>query len=364
MSFKGGGRVAAGKAFVTLALALGTLAGAPALASAGAPTITFITPSVGLASGGTSMAISGNELEGATAVYFGSTPAKSFTAYSKNGISLVSPPGTGVVEVTVETPEGISTVNAETRFQYLEPPEFGTCEKLGFGRGTFTASGCQTPQGSVTGNAEFEWFPAFESKRPLIKSGFTLSAAKGITLETIGKTQVKCASGSASGEYSGNKTVQLGAFAFSGCASRTLGVCEDVGAEAGKLKTQPLSGVLGITEAKVGFPARDAVGIELAPASGETVAAFSCGGVPVTLRGALIVEVKADDKMAEKTKWAAAEKKGVQKTTHFEGGPEVGLQIAVGAEGIYEAVGAKLNATEVIETSNGFTPRLEIDTKF
>jgi hypothetical protein len=346
MRSSGKGLTGVGRAGVVTALAIGSLALTPALAAASAPVVKSISPSIGLTSGRTEIRISGSEFTGATAVEFGSTPAKSFTVQSSNAITAVSPPGTGTVAVTVMTGEGTS--EAGPSFQYLEPPEFGTCVKLGFARGSFKASGCQTEQESLEGNAEYEWFPAFESSRPLTWQGFALSAPKGMTLETVGKTQVKCSVGSATGQYTAAKSISLEALSFTGCASRTLGPCQSAGEAVGALQAQPLTGVLGITEIKSGVPTKETVGVELAAASGETIAEFSCGGVPVTVRGAAIVGLKTPDKMASKTKWSAAEKKGVPKTTHFEGGPEVVLEAKVG-EGGYERAGLKLSATGLNE---------------
>jgi hypothetical protein len=353
-NFGGGAVVRAG---VVLALALGSLAASPALAAASAPTVKVVTPPIGRTSGSTEVEIRGSGFNSVIAVYFGSTPAKSFTVGGPEGIKAVSPPaaGPGTVAVTVETAEGVSEPGEGSSFKYLQPPEFGACVKLGFGNGSFTASGCQTEQRSTFGNSEFEWFPAFESSRPLEKRGIALTAPKGMTLETVGRTQVKCAAGSATAEYAAPKSIALGAMTFTGCVSRTLGTCTGAGAAAGELSFQPLTGTLGVTEIKTGEKA--AVGLDLVPASGEAIAEFTCGGAPVSVHGDVIVGLKAPDKMVEKTKWVAGESRGMPKTSFFIGGPEAVLETSVGA-GEYERSGLKLNATGLNESV-----KVEISTK-
>ena len=83
------------------------------------PTITALNPSSGAA--GTSVAITGSNFTGATAVNFGSTPAASFTVISPTSIAAVSPAGAGTVNVTVVTPNGSSATAAADQFTYSVP---------------------------------------------------------------------------------------------------------------------------------------------------------------------------------------------------------------------------------------------------
>ena len=57
----------------------------------------------GLEAGGTSVAISGEELSEATAVKFGASNATSFKVNSPSSITATAPAGTGTVHVTVTT---------------------------------------------------------------------------------------------------------------------------------------------------------------------------------------------------------------------------------------------------------------------
>ncbi len=84
----------------------------------GAPTVTGIFPTYGPVKGGTVVSVKGTNLTGATAVYFGAKPATSFTVKSEKTIQAVDPEGTGLVDVTVTTPEGTSAIVPEDQFYY------------------------------------------------------------------------------------------------------------------------------------------------------------------------------------------------------------------------------------------------------
>jgi alpha-tubulin suppressor-like RCC1 family protein/phosphodiesterase/alkaline phosphatase D-like protein len=86
------------------------------------PSVTKLKPDHGPPAGGTSVTVTGTNLLGATAVKFGSTAATSFTVNSRQSITAVAPAGTGIVDVTVTTPEGTSATNAGDRFTYGQPP--------------------------------------------------------------------------------------------------------------------------------------------------------------------------------------------------------------------------------------------------
>ena len=84
-----------------------------------APTVTSLSPSSGLAGGGTSVVITGTSFTGATAVDFGSTAA---TTFSVNGagtqITAVDTAGSGTVDVTVATSAGTSATSSADHFTY------------------------------------------------------------------------------------------------------------------------------------------------------------------------------------------------------------------------------------------------------
>src|SRR5437879_3498832 len=66
-----------------------------------------ISPNQGSTAGGTTVSITGVNLSGASAVRFGSKPA-TITANTATSVTVTSPSGAGVVDVTVTTPGGTS----------------------------------------------------------------------------------------------------------------------------------------------------------------------------------------------------------------------------------------------------------------
>ena len=83
-----------------------------------APVISSVVPGTGPAAGGTSVVLTGSGLSGASAVDFGAVPGSIITN-SPTAITVVSPPGTGTVAITV-TVDG--TVSAGSSFTYAATP--------------------------------------------------------------------------------------------------------------------------------------------------------------------------------------------------------------------------------------------------
>lgn len=92
--------------------------------SGGTPTpkVTALSPTTGPAAGGTSVTITGTDLNGATGVMFGSTAATSFTVNSATQITATAPAGSGTVNVTVTTPGGTSATGSGTAYTYVAVP--------------------------------------------------------------------------------------------------------------------------------------------------------------------------------------------------------------------------------------------------
>lgn len=86
-----------------------------------APTVTGISPTSGSAAGGDSVTITGSGFTGATGVSFGSTLASSFNVDSDTQITATSPVAnlSGIVDVTVTTPNGTSAAGNADQFTYI-----------------------------------------------------------------------------------------------------------------------------------------------------------------------------------------------------------------------------------------------------
>jgi alpha-tubulin suppressor-like RCC1 family protein len=126
--------IAAGRNF---SLAYGVPSQLPAL-------VTGVSPDRGTPLGGTTVNITGSNLSEITAVEFGSTDAASYTVNSGDSITAVAPPGTGTVNVTVETKTGVSPATAADHFTYgpsVARLESGTGPAAGGTSVTITGSG-------------------------------------------------------------------------------------------------------------------------------------------------------------------------------------------------------------------------------
>lgn len=88
-----------------------------------APTLTGLSPDVGITLGGTTVTISGTNLAGTTAVDFGTTAATSFTVVSSTEVKAVSPAHTpATVTVTLTTPDGVTPTSSADQFTYRDIP--------------------------------------------------------------------------------------------------------------------------------------------------------------------------------------------------------------------------------------------------
>src|SRR5229473_3014686 len=83
------------------------------------PTVRGIDPNNGPATGGTSVTITGTGFTSAASVLFGSTPASGITFISDTKITAISPPGCGIANLTVSTPNGTSATSPVDLFTYV-----------------------------------------------------------------------------------------------------------------------------------------------------------------------------------------------------------------------------------------------------
>ena len=86
------------------------------------PTVSSLSPSSGVSSGGTTVVITGTSLATTTAVYFGGTAASSFTVDSDTQVTAVTRAQTnGTVNVSVTNAAGTSTSVPGSQFTFFSP---------------------------------------------------------------------------------------------------------------------------------------------------------------------------------------------------------------------------------------------------
>jgi hypothetical protein len=125
-----------------------------------APVVSGLSLTSGYSTGGTPVTITGLNLAGTTAVWFGSLTATSFRLNSPTSITAISPAApVGMVEITVQTPNGISATSAADRFTYLTPPP--------------TVTGLSVTSGLITGGTT------------VVISGTQLTTATGVLFGTL-----------------------------------------------------------------------------------------------------------------------------------------------------------------------------------
>ncbi|MDQ6945836.1 MAG: IPT/TIG domain-containing protein, partial [Actinomycetota bacterium] len=120
-----------------------------------APVVTSVSPMSGPGEGSTTVTITGTDLKGATAVHFGANAVTqvNLQSCSATTCTVASPPGAGVVDVTVTTPGGTSATGPADKFAYVPtvsalsptggPPAGGTTVTV-TGAGFLTAPGATT----------------------------------------------------------------------------------------------------------------------------------------------------------------------------------------------------------------------------
>jgi hypothetical protein len=95
------------------------------------PVVTGVSPSVGPPVGGTSVTVSGSNFTGATAVSFGGIFGVNMVLVNDTQLTVIAPPGMGVVDVTVTGPGGTSSVAAADLFAYGAPVVSGIAPASG-----------------------------------------------------------------------------------------------------------------------------------------------------------------------------------------------------------------------------------------
>ncbi|MGD0452191.1 MAG: hypothetical protein ABSB69_01215 [Solirubrobacteraceae bacterium] len=222
------------------------------------------------------------------------------------------------------------------------PPEYGRCTKVAKGTGKYASAGCTT----LGGKADYEWDPG------AVKSGFTLTSA-AVTFETVKRSKVTCTGATGLGRYTGYKAVGGVSLTLTGC-ERSGERCSSAGAGAGEIVSRPLEGVLGVEQ--LGASAsQDKIGLDLFPVGrAGSLIAFSCGVSTASLRGSVIVPVKANRmSLASTLKFKAS--KGRQKPEGFAGEARDVLEASFD-EGPFEQAGLTATVTQANEEAVEVNP--------
>lgn len=87
------------------------------------PAVTGLDPTTGSTVGGNTVTITGTHFTGATAVMFGATAATAVDVVSATSITCTAPAeAAATIEVTVETPAGLSAPSLNNQYAYIAPP--------------------------------------------------------------------------------------------------------------------------------------------------------------------------------------------------------------------------------------------------
>lgn len=230
------------------------------------------------------------------------------------GASLV--PAGGALEIAPGAAPEIR-ISYESTPPPVEEPQLGLCVATTGGK--YSNATCLTA--AAPGAGKYEWKPF-----PFTKAGFALTNGTATFKTVVNKTTISCAENFVAGEYTGVDSANL-KVTYSGC--KVLGpfggTCTGAKAEAGEFSTEPLAAEFGVID-NTSSPV--SLGWAVHPASGETFAAFECGGTAVTITGSVIAPVTPINKMTASFKLAFSAPGGVQKPTSFQGGEEQVLTLS------------------------------------
>ncbi len=209
---------------------------------------------------------------------------------------------------------GLSVVTAASAS--AAAPEFGICNKVQKGTGSYANAGCTT-----SGGKNYEWFSG-----AVRKPKFEIESTSPVKLKTVAGFKVSCTRAIERGFIFGDEDVNEAGLAFTGCSSAGV-KCTELGAAEGEFFLAASGGELGVIS-KGPTAAEDKVGLELE----GTSTTFYCGSSQeVEIHGSLILPLKANKMLtSEKLKYAA--KRGKQDPERFEGGPKAVLEVSVNRE--------------------------------
>jgi hypothetical protein len=189
--------------------------------------------------------------------------------------------GTWLCLVTLLVVSAVAATTASAAEYELEGlPAIGRCVPSPAHNGEYVGNRCVA---RAEGKGAYDFLPG-PGPAPKFEG-----AIGSTVLETVGRqTVVNCASGVATGEYTGQKTANV-ALALAGCvrtAAVTQQKCQTNPAKEGEIETQPIEGEFGYIRGG----SKPKVGLDLKP---STPISFTCGALPevpsvVTVEGSAI----------------------------------------------------------------------------
>jgi hypothetical protein len=168
-----------------------------------------------------------------------------------------------------------------------EAPEFGRCIKQAGGR--FANAGCTETK---AGSELYEWSPG---PGPKVKFTDILGGTKPFRWKLASNEEGVCSGESATGEYTGAKTVGRVDIVLTGCESGP----PEFRLPCGTITVEPMRGEIGVY-AKGETKALDKLGLKLSPETGERLAEFGCGKFEPTIfswRGGSVIAPLVANKM-------------------------------------------------------------------
>ncbi|MFM7252046.1 MAG: IPT/TIG domain-containing protein, partial [Ilumatobacteraceae bacterium] len=164
------------------------------------PTITTITPAVGPIAGGTSVTITGTNLDGVTAVAFDSAQATNIVVVSDTQITLTTPSHVvGTASITLTTPGGSASLSAGFRY-FGVPVVSGVSPRvLPLSGGSVTVSGSNLDGVSkvVVGSVEVTSFASVSDSAITLVVPGVAAAVSGVSVSVVTPGGTSDASGTA-----------------------------------------------------------------------------------------------------------------------------------------------------------------------
>ncbi len=223
------------------------------------------------------------------------------------------------------------------------PPELGKCVEAPYEtvkekkvyKGAFTRNSCSAL--SKNHNGPYNWQGGVTKGQ--FFSTNTKNAISLLTSNSVTKAKVKveCLAENVTGEFVSPRRVEDMSLKLGECSS-LFGKCTSPGAGEEKIISKTLDGLFGVYKAAV-RSSGDKAGLEVFPANKtEPFAEFTCGAKAMTVRGGVVLAVRADKVTPTLELSAKANGKGEQKIKGFVEEPTEVLEVSI-AEGPYEPIG-------------------------